>query len=183
MNSIFFYGGEYINLAVNMEYQEGDEEKLRENEARDVCAPHSAVSIPYHQYENVQMKLCAWTVESWSVIKSSFYMTNAPIHIERLLVCQHNTKQGKLKGELATASKWTNITSILLCWSLTSGMKETQRFVISVVRGQFGDDGAHNQCMHDVGCVSLCEFGRSVSLHTGKSFMLLLFNFWISVVV
>lgn len=79
----FFYGGEYINLAINVEYQEGDEEKLRENEARDVCAPHSAVSIPYQH----GMKLCVWTVESWSEIKSSFYMTNAPIHLERLLVC------------------------------------------------------------------------------------------------
>lgn len=34
---LFYYGGEHINLAINMEYQEGDEEKLRENEATDVC--------------------------------------------------------------------------------------------------------------------------------------------------
>lgn len=42
----FYYGGEHINLAIKVEYQEGDEEKLRENEATDVdvyaarCAIH-----------------------------------------------------------------------------------------------------------------------------------------------
>lgn len=81
-----------------------------------------------------------------------------------------NTKPGKLKGNGIKVNEY-NERIIVLVFDVWHERDAAIRSILSVVRAQFGDVGAHKQCMHDVGCVSVCEFGRSVSLHTGKSFI------------